>query len=343
MSLFVIAGLGFLVYSNSLKGEFIWDDNWLVKDNAAIQHWSGIPKIFLRGIESGIEYSYRPLQAITYLIDHSLWGLKPFGYHLSNIFFHVLAAISLYGLIYVLFQDWLLAFLTSAFFVVHPVHTEAVSYIAGRSDSLALLFMLVVIILYVKTLESKNRWCYVLALVSYLGALLSREHSVVLPVVLLLYHYAFKKKFWAKGFIPVLLVTLTYIFLRVTLLKPLLYVAQNLSTLWQRIPGFFVALSTYLRLLVLPVHLHMEYGSNVFSISEPRSAGGFLLLLSALFYILKEKRRRSLGFFSVSWFFLTLLPVSNLYPINAYMAEHWLYLPSVGFFLIVARGFSSWL
>jgi tetratricopeptide (TPR) repeat protein len=84
----------------------------------------------------------------------------------------------------------------------------------------------------------------------------------------------------------------------------------------------------------------MEYGDRLFSFSQPRVIFGVMISLGLLIYAFKKRRSNPLIFFSILWFFIALLPVSNLYPINAYMAEHWLYLPSVGYFLILANGLS---
>jgi tetratricopeptide (TPR) repeat protein len=85
----------------------------------------------------------------------------------------------------------------------------------------------------------------------------------------------------------------------------------------------------------------MGYGNKVFSFYEPRAILGLVLLLTLLGYAFIRKYRHGLLSFSICWFFVTLLPQSNLYPINAFMAEHWLYLPSLGFFLILAGSLIS--
>jgi hypothetical protein len=111
-------------------------------------------------------------------------------------------------------------------------------------------------------------------------------------------------------------------------------------TFLQRIPGVFEALVQYIRILVFPFHLHMEYGYPLFSIRDPKVITGILIVVSLLFLGVRAMRRRSgsIVAFSVLWFFVTLLPASQIYPIPmAYMAEHWLYIPSLGFFLLLAK------
>jgi Flp pilus assembly protein TadD len=344
LSIAIIALLGFAVYTNSLNGEFVWDDHTLVKGNVYIRNWSHLGEIFSGSVSSMLPKSgiYRPAQIITYLIDYQVWKLNVLGYHLTNILVHVCVALSLFWLINLLFKDIVISLLTGLFFVIHPIHTEAVTYISGRADSLALLFMLLCFIFYVKSLYSKNNIFYVLIPLSYAVALLSRENSLILPVLLVLYHYSFKEKFKFGRFSTVLGAGIIYMLLRK------IYLTSSFTsyptTFFQRLPGFFVAITNYLKLLFLPFGLHMEYGSKLFRFTDPQAILGILICIALVTYILKQRGKNTLVFFSLSWFFITLMPVSNLYPLNAYMAEHWLYLPSIGFFLIMAgvlrRGFA---
>ena len=345
ISIILIIILGFAVYGNSLNGEFLWDDEFLVEDNAYIKSWSHISKLFTENIGAGAggKYNfYRPLQMITYMIDYSLCKLDVKGYHFTNILLHISVALGLYWLVNILYKDKFLSLLTSILFVVHPIHTEAVAYISSRADLLAGLFMLLCFIFYIKYLHSENIRIYILILLWYICALLSKENTLILPVLLFLYHYTFKKKLKViKHFSPILSITVIYILLRFTVLKAILFHTLSTATLFQRIPGFFAAITNYIKLLFLPFSLHMEYGYRQFSFTNSMVILGIVILISSITYALRKRNTNNLIFFSISWFFITLLPQSDLYPINAYMAEHWLYLPSIGFFLILANGLNS--
>ena len=337
LAIFLIIILGFGVYSNCLDGKFVWDDFGLVRDNPYIKSWQNIPEIFTKGIGGGGSSNfYRPVQMATYVADYSLWKFNPVGYHLTNTLLHILAALAIYWLINIIFCSRMLAFLTAALFVAFPVHTEAVSYIAGRADSLAVIFILLTLIFYIKSLPLARPRMFVLALFSCVFALLSKENSVIIPLLILLYHYAFKAKFKAKGFLLISFVVLGYAVLRLTVLKNSVPVTPIML---QRIPGFFVALAEYVRLLLLPFNLHMEYGDKLFSIFNLKAVLGMAAAVLLITIAVRERQRNKLVFFSISWFFLALLPVSNIYVINySFMMEHWLYLPSIGFFLILAKG-----
>ena len=339
LSAILIILLGACVYANAVNGTFLWDDDALVRDNALIKDRANLPGIFTRDIAAGTEKEslyYRPLQILTYMVDYAIWKEDVRGYHLSNILWHILAALALFGSVILFFDDRRLALLTGLFFVVHPVHTEAVTYISGRADPLALFFLLLTFIFYIKTAQTFRPGQFFFMLASYALALFSRENSLILPFLLLIYHVSFNKKFCAKAFLPLLGVALAYGILRGIVLNGSA-VQTGTTTLFERLPGFFAAVATYIRLLFFPFGLHMEYGNKLFSWGDPNVIAGLAILTVVLVYAWYKKQNDRLVFFSVSWFLVALLPVSNLYPIGTYMAEHWLYVPSIGFFLIIAK------
>jgi tetratricopeptide (TPR) repeat protein len=339
LSLAVIAVLGAAVYANSLSGQFVWDDTHLVKDNIYIRSFSNIPEVFLKSVQGRAGQRsnfYRPAQMLSYMIDYSVWKLNVTGYHITNTLLHIFAALCVFWLIFLLFKDILTAFLTGAFFVVHPVHTEAVTYISGRADSLALVFMLLTFILYVRSVRAEPKSPLIALVFLYALALLSRESSLILPVLLLLYHYAFKEKIKAKNFLPLCSLAVLYIIARMTFLKGVAAVTiEHKSTMAQRIPGFFIAVFNYIKLLIMPLGLHMEYGNEIFPLMKPEVFFGILLFLGITAAVFAKKSDK-LIFFGFGFFLITLLPSSNIYPINAYMAEHWLYVPSIGIFLVAS-------
>ncbi|MBN3039058.1 MAG: tetratricopeptide repeat protein [Candidatus Omnitrophica bacterium] len=334
------------VYANALDAGFIWDDRNLIEENVYLKKWFNLPNFFSKEIWKSFEakyYFYRPLLMISFLADYSLWGLDAQGYHLVNVILHILASLALFWLISILYKDWLLALFTGLLFGLHPVHTEAVTYISGRGNSMALLFMLLCFIFYIKYQEKKDLWACIAVPAAFVFALLSSEISLILPALLLLYHYNFRKRIKVAEFSSLAAIALLYIGARIVFFRELLPHVSSSSALLQRLPGFFVAISTYIKLLFLPFSLHMGYAKALFDFSDPLAIRGMCIVFASVLLLLvfKKKRSSSVLSFALGWFFLSLLPVSNLYPINAYMAEHWLYLPSIGFFLILGKGLSS--
>ncbi|MFA5231832.1 MAG: tetratricopeptide repeat protein [Candidatus Omnitrophota bacterium] len=334
----IISGL--LIYGNSLNGKFIWDDNGLIKNNNYIKDWKYLPEIIKSDFGSGGDTKsnyYRPLQMVLHMAGYSLWGRNVQGYHLTSIFLHILAAIALYFFIRLIFYNTNIAFLASLLFLVHPINTETVCYISGISDSLSLFFIFLCLILYLKSFDSHTVAFNVLSLLSLGMALFSKENAVVVPVLILFYHYAFKKRLEINKIIPFFVLVISYVLLRLTVLSPFVHPDISFPVLLKRIPGFFAALTEYLRLLLLPFGLRVEYGDRLFNPGDFRVIAGILLafvLVSAAFL---KRKNNPLFFFSVAWFFIALLPVSNIVPVNfSFMMEHWLYLPSFGFCVVLA-------
>ncbi|MFH1772082.1 MAG: tetratricopeptide repeat protein [Candidatus Omnitrophota bacterium] len=335
----IIIIAGFAVYANSIKGEFVWDDEHLVRDNIFIKDFYNLGKVLTNDIAAGAgeEYQYfRPLQMVTYMLDYSFWKSDVRGYHLSNIIFHILAALSIFWFVLVLFEKTNLALLTSLFFIIHPIHTEAVAYISGRADSLVTIFLALTLIFYIKGINSSNRSMFIFMALSYVLCLMSRENSLMLPVFIILYHRLFKKRINFIPLIPIFILILIYLPYRsVILAEAGLHLKDN-SVFLQRLPGFFAAFFSYIRLLVFSFNLHMEYGNNLFSFSQPVVISGVLALVIFFACLFAARKKSPLILFSMMWYLAALLPQSNLFPVKASMAEHWLYIPSIGFFLILA-------
>lgn len=341
----LIAVLGFAVYLNSLNGKFIWDDYALVRDNAHIKDLAYSPKLFTEKISAGYAGGisnesnfYRPLQMLTYALDYRSWGLDPFGYHLTNILLHICVGLCLYWLIGSIFPDRLLALTASLLYIAHPVHVEAVASIAGRADPLSAMFILLSLIFYVKADSAYTLRSHIAALLCFVFALLSKESSVILPLALLMYHYVFRKKINRALFFSVLSAGCVYILARAVSWAPSAAGNRDILSLCRRIPGFFAALAAYARILFIPAGLRAYYGNHLFTLVDGKVILGALIFCLSLFFAFRNRRKDPLLSFSIFWFFIFLLPASNIYPTNdSFMKEHWMYLPSAGFFLIAAR------
>ncbi|MDD2680183.1 MAG: tetratricopeptide repeat protein [Candidatus Omnitrophica bacterium] len=336
--------LGFLVYANTLGGKFLWDDYGLVRDNAHIQSLSNIKKIFVTDIGAGADVKsnfYRPVQILTYALDYSLWQLNPAGYRLTSILLHIAVALCAYWLVNLIFQNYWLAFLSAIFFAVHPIHTEAVAYISARADIIAALFFLLTFIFYIKHVNSGSNKPLALALLFYPLALFAKENSLILPALVVFYHYVFRSRLKTRALLFLLIEAVGYLLLRLAVLKSQpLVLSYNNEFLHARLPGFFLATGEYIRLIFLPFNLHMEYGLKIFKFSDPGVIAGALMLIAALLCVFK-KWKNKIWPFAAGWFLITLFPASNIYPVNAYMAEHWMYLPSVGVFIAVSYAIIS--
>ena len=346
----LIIAVALAVYSNCLYNQFVCDDEGLVELNSYIKSWSSLPKIFASGMGAGYtgESSviqlifYRPLQSVTYMIDYSLWKLQSGGYHITNILLHILAALSVYFFISIIYGDRLVSFFTSILFIICPLNAEVVNYISGRADSLSLFFLLLTFIFYLKQMNSGRATLFIPMLLMYILALLSKENSLILPALLAAYHYFFKKKVMLPQFICLLCLGLLYAVFRITFLRHSTSIELDFTGISQRLTGFFAAITNYIRLLLFPFNLHFDYGRNIFTFADSKAITGLTVTILLLVYAIREKVRDVFVSFSIFWFFLALLPVSNIfYLLPFYMAEHYLYVPAIAFFLLLARGFAS--
>jgi tetratricopeptide (TPR) repeat protein len=352
LAILAISVMIFLAYSSALGNDFIWDDEFLIRDNTAISSFSNTAKIFrtyLAATSGNINNFYRPIQELSYMTDVFLWGRHPFGFHLTNIILHVLCAIFLYLLSLKIFNNWLAAFVTACLFGIHPINTEAVTYIAGRADSLYLLFFLISFTLFLRVAgaaEAGLRTPYVLYALSalfYALSIISKEIGLILPLFFILYIVAFRSRPERKKLYPLLvpyaIILLAYVIMRKTVLdfsgiSPSFIMAK--FSLCIRMLTTSKVICVYLFLLAAPFGLHMERRIKVAdSIFSPEVILSLAVILSiaAAIYIFSKKSR--MAFFAGLWFFIGLIPVSNIVPINSFIAEHWLYLPAIGVYMLV--------
>lgn len=350
-ALAVISILGITVYANSLNNGFVFDDRALVANNEYIRDVSFIPKMLTTDLHyketGGKGLFYRPAQNLSFMCDYAVWGLKPFGFHLTNTLLHILNAILVYFLIISLFrrlpQANTMAFACSLLFVIHPVHTQAVSYISGRADLLAAFFFLSASAAFIGHMRVNGRTgrCYYLgSVILFILGLLSKETVVILPLALLL--YARLIGFWQTPPVKIKLKDL-YVFFAVVGLYLILRSAVlgettesvNPHNLYIRFLTFLKAIAVYLRLLVAPFDLHIERGLKVPASFFESQVLLSVVLMAAIWRIVVKVKSQA-AYFGFLWFFLLLLPASNIIPLNADIAEHWLYLPSIGFFLFLA-------
>src|SRR5256714_11417153 len=163
----LLALFGFAVHFPSLQGQLIWDDLYLARDNPFIKS----PLLVLESFRhhlflDSFSAHYRPVQNISYIFDYLIWNTDPYGFHLSNVLWHVGSGILLYLLLARLLKGFIgdsrrsfvsiAAFFAALLWVVHPVHSAAVDYISGRADSLAFFFACGSWLLYLRGRDAKR-------------------------------------------------------------------------------------------------------------------------------------------------------------------------------------------
>ena len=341
----LIIFVGFGCYFNSLNSPFIWDDTGLITHNSLIKDFKYAPKIFLTDLfnqKSTGNNFYRPLQSLSYMLDYHFYKLDAYGYHLTNVILQIIVGLLVYSFILIISGSGLTSLLTALFFMVHPIHVETVTYISGRADILVALFLLLSLILF-------TRGFYFISLFSFILAMLSKEFALIFPVFLLFYGLGFKyntQKSRRRNifiYLPFFIAASAYLCLR-SLVLTNNAILPSLDMIFKNSVFFTKTIFLYLMTLFLPVNLHMSYAfkpaDTILEAGIILSVLGVILLIivGAKAFIKGGKSR--LFSFGLFWFFLFLLPYSGIFAINAYFAEHFCYMSSIGIFFIAALAFS---
>ena len=185
-----------IVYSQSLSGNFIWDDDLLVARSKLIQAPDGLQRIWF----TTEPVDYWPVTNSSFWLEWRLWSSHSTGYHITNLLLHIADSLLVWAVLARLRIRG--AFLAALLFAVHPVNVESVAWIAQRKNLLSLLFFLLSALAYfksesgdsssVETASGFNRW-YWLSLLAFVLAMLSKGSVAVLPLMLLL------TAWWQRG------------------------------------------------------------------------------------------------------------------------------------------------
>jgi len=338
------------IYINSLGGDFIWDDIEQIVENPAIKDIGNIPSFFTSDLWRLISnptigsYYYRPFFLLSLAVDYNLWKLNPFGYHISNLILHAISSFMVYLVGRRLFSNHMAAFIGSMLFAVHPVHVESVAWVSGRTDPMAALFFLLSFYLYMLFKDGKGFTMLVFSLTTYLFSLLSKEIGITLPLLLLVYELSFKpqaepKHYRIKSLKVIgiyLIISLVYLYMRALVLGEAIGEFSASPPLEKRIYTSFGVILDYIRIMVLPVNLKLLYDVPLReSIFNWQVISSLLLLCAVFIATLLTYRKDQMVFFAAAWFFITILPVSNIVPLRpTMMAERYLYIPSVSICLL---------
>ena len=342
-----------IIFSNTFQNPFMWDDNELIVENRYIKHLKFIPFLFSftywkyhHPLTKGF---YRPITTTSFALDYSLWGTNPFGYHLTNLILHILNVMLIYLTLSLLGRGkgegmFSIPFLAALFFAAHPIHTESVSWIKNRSDLLVLLFFLISFMLFIRyTQKRKGVLPYLVAIFCFILALSSKAVAFSLPFILVSYILCFiPRESYKKAIIstiPFFGVMAGYIIYK--LIAPSYAAATNVEYSMAISSKIFLVTKTlgyYFKLLILPINLNAERLLAIpESFFEPGVFISFIVLLIISIITIKTFTREKLISFGLLWIFLTLGPVSNIIFLSARpIAEQRLYIPSLGFCLILA-------
>ena len=345
----LLAAVTILAYRPAWNGGFLWDDDAYVTNNELLTAPDGLRRIWF-SFDSPSQYF--PLVYTTFRIERALWGLNPAGYHVVNVLLHVANALLVWRLLARLRVPG--AWLAGAIFALHPVQVESVAWITERKNVLMGFFFLLTLLTWVEFLDqqTRRRWrLYLLALVLYALALLSKTTACTLPAALLLILWL-RKKSVTKG---TLLQVVPFV---------VLGIAMGLLTIWweryhQGTHGPLFALGSIERILIASRAVWFYFGklfwpSNLTFI-YPRwivspthlLEYAWLAALGGLCAVISFARRhvgRSLEVAAL-FFVATLSPVLGfimLYTFRyTFVADHYQYLASIGPIALASAGITT--
>ncbi|MBN1793923.1 MAG: tetratricopeptide repeat protein [Candidatus Omnitrophica bacterium] len=350
--------LGIAIYSLTLLADFTYDDDMFITENPSVQSLTlgNVCRFFLSPAETiaSVEHAniYRPLRTLSFAIDYRLWGLQPWWYHLVNIILHAGAGVTVYFFVRHLTRKEYTAFLTTLFFILHPVQTEAVNCISHRAEMMfSVLYLLTILLYHCSTGQTQPARrvfsLYVFSCAAYFLGLLSKETTITLPLVLVVYEWLFVKDGGLakrlRRLTPFFVITAVYLGLRHVVVGKIIFEEWWGGSPYSSILTVPRVVCAYLRLLILPWPLTVRHSTEVaHSIFEPATfVSIFCLCLVAVSGYLLYRKRMTVRLFAFLWLFITLLPGLNIVVIHQLVVERFLYLPSMGFCLFVADSLSS--
>lgn len=340
----IIITITFVVYSNSLKNEFIdyWDDNTYITNNELIRSLNlhNLKLIF----SSFFSTDYYPLNLFSYAIDYHFWHLNPIGYHITNTLLHSLNAILIFLIIKTIATRTPVAAIATLIFIIHPINVESVVWISQRKAVLSSLFFFMSFYLYIKSQQGK-RYCYLASIIIYIFAILSKSSVVMFPFILLFFDLCFNRRRLSANildkipflFISVMASTITII----TFERSPAFEFYQQGLCW-RILSMLRIFSAYVAKIFIPIGLNNNYVNYVpISIFEQGIIISILFLSIISFLAYRCFKREKIIFFCILWFFINLIPVSNIIPIPHWMADRYLYYSSFAFSWFIATLFEK--
>lgn len=333
----------FWVYSPALDGPFIFDDRYLPFGVSNFPVDSMVA--WLKGV--------RPVLMWTYWVNYRLSAFQPYSYHAFNVIFHAANSVLLFFIVRKILQ-WaqverprqdVLAIFAAALFLLHPVNTESVAYVASRSENLSLLLFFGAFAIFLYRRSPDIRWTRsALVLVLFCLAVMTKEHTVTLPLLLLLTDYFWNPPFSFDGIRRNWRLYVPFVGGAMVVAGYLAMVIRGAGEAGFHLKAFtwyqyfFTecrALWEYPRLFLLPVGLRIDYDFPIsYTILDHGALVGLVAILAAAGAAFYYRRRYPLAAYGFFAFIILMAPTSSFMPIKDPVAERRLYLSMIGLLFI---------
>ena len=373
---FAIAALSLLIvisYCNSLDCSWHLDDIHSITQNPQLHlknlSWESIKRTFFSAPGAPHDV-YRPISGLSFALNYYFGGLEVQGYHLLNVFIHVVASVFLFLFVYHTLnlptlagkyaaQAFTIALLATAFWAIHPIQTQAITYIVQRMASLAGMFYIMSMYFYSKARTSEKRkrghLFFLASLVSFLLSLGSKQNGVLLPLSLIFYEALLLQregKTWLRKNIKrivfffsfmAILVVVYYGLMGRSVFSFLAGYEMRPFNLTERLLTEMRVVVLYITLLLYPIPSRLSIAHSMpvsTSLFSPLTtlASGLFIAVTIGTCVFLCKRYRVVPF-CLFFFFLNHLMESTVVPLEL-VFEHRNYIPSMMFFVPMAMGLS---
>ncbi|MFH1538705.1 MAG: glycosyltransferase family 39 protein, partial [bacterium] len=337
-----IAAVAVLSLIPVLPNEFVYDDLPLIAHNPHIRDFSNVKRFFSTDyFDLTGERTFRPVTSFTYFLDARIWGVRPFGFHVTSILLHAITTLLVLAIAKRSLTGFLPALAAAALFSLHPLAVEPIAGMSFREDLLAAAFCTASLLAFLKWRDRGSAPFLAFSWLLYLLALFSKESAGALPVVIFLICIASHRKkrlrqtiIAMSGYAAIAAAFIVCYFL-------MLHGGERLG----RYPGggplgaapvMIATFGKYLKLFVNPANLCLEYPAQSISWTDTDFILSTAVLVILLVSGIAARRRLPAYSFGIALFFTCLIPISNLLPFGAVMANRYMYLPMTG--LCIATG-----
>jgi tetratricopeptide (TPR) repeat protein len=360
-----LCALVLATYSNSFQAGLVFDNSEVISRDTRIRAVTpeNVRRILTEGYSRATSGLYRPLTTFSYLLNYTVFGNgnHPAGYHWVNLTVHAANVLLVYLLGMLIFGESAPAFALAALWGVHPLLTESVTNVVGRADLLAAFGVLAGLLCYIRSAcaagRNKALWLAGMVAAQAIG-LFSKENAAILPGLMLLYDLTWRGRAgWrerATAYAALILPFAAFFYARGTV--PMHIAASNTDNplmtadFWTARLTAIKVIGKYLWLFVWPGHLSADYSYNAVPMfgwhpadwEDAKALMALAICLAGAALAVRWHRTRKPLFFSLAFFFVALIPTSNLVVfIGSIMAERFVYLPSVGLAGCVIAGVYS--
>ncbi len=354
----IIAVYVFVLYGNTIKNDYSFDDVYVTNNNEIVQGISVIPKLFMslyaNMYEDGkpLTFGYRPVVKASFAIEYELFGKNPHVSHFINVLLYLLTSILLFLVLNKLFKNYnyLFVMVVTLLFIAHPTHTEVVSSLKNRDELLSFLGAISTLYLFLLYIEKNKIYLGIIGLFIFLLAFLSKPTvSIFLPIYPIVLYFFTKPKTGQVIFFLLGVFAVIYLanFIPRNYLphpeRPIQFFENPiyfLESFWIKVATGLSIMLFYLKMLIYPHPLRFYYGFDTIPIVDWTDWGViFSLLLHAglfAFAIWKIKEKHILSF-GILIYLISIAAFSNiLKQVMGIVGDRFMYFPSLGFSIIIA-------